>query len=258
LIDVVNIRTVGDNSNAILLISTDIEFARTSLARQIRVVDRRGKIFLAVLNLRQALHAISSQDESIVADLAAVLGSMVNHTVIYRQKALVALAGQTREVVLAADTETHAVVLPTVGDGSRNAAAPISGLSEATGAVGADVGVGNVQVAVIDFLQAAVLDKNKAIRARLTDSGRSVLRVRETSGDVSNQRTDRSVLQVVPLFTPNASTEIVDGLAKILSGLNAAASRKVIEVLGVALGAVEVVHVGEATGGVGGLGVEHG
>lgn len=126
-------------------------------------------------NFRQTFQGVSSEDESFVAKFASVLVSDVDLAVVDHSQALVSFAGQTREGLLAVDAETHTIVLSAVSDRSRNTTAPVRGLSKAIRALGADVGVGNVQVAVVDLLQASVLHQNKTAGASLTDGGRGVL-----------------------------------------------------------------------------------
>jgi len=59
-------------------------------------------------------------------------------------QALVSLAGEPGEGILALYAKTNAVILDAVGDGTGNAAAPVRGLSEAVSALGTDVGAGDI------------------------------------------------------------------------------------------------------------------
>lgn len=177
---------------------------------------------MAFGNFGHAPQRIRGQDEPVVAELASVLGSEVDLAVVNESETLSSLAGQSRESVITLNAESHAIVLDAVGDCARDAAAPVWGLGKTIGAFGADVGIGNVQIAVVDLLEAAVLHQNEAFRALEADGQRSVLRVGETSRDVSNQGASRAVLQVVSLLTLDASAEIVDSSTEIVLRLNAA------------------------------------
>ena len=177
--------------------------------------------------------------------------SEVDHAVVDVGQALVPLAGESAESILALDAESHAVILDTIGDCTGDTAAPVGSLGESVRALSANVGGGNVEVAVVDFLQTPVLNENVAVSATLADGGASVLAVGETSGDVSNKRAGKTVFQVVSLLTLDAAAEIVDGFADVVARLDASTGRIVVKILGVALSAVQVVHILETTSGIG-------
>lgn len=54
------------------------------------------------------------------------------------------------------------------------------------------------------------------------------------------------------MLTSDATTEVVDGSADVVTGLDAGTGGVVIEVLGVTLGAVQVIHVLQTASRVGG------
>jgi hypothetical protein len=205
------------------------------------------------LNFRQALKTVVGEDEAVVTELATVLVSKVNHAEVDEGQALVAFAGQSRESVPALDAKTHAVVLNAVGDGTGNAGAPVGSLGESVRALGADISAGNVEVAVVDLFQATVLHKNEGVGAGVADGGGGILTVRETSGDVSYKSTGCSILEIVALSALDTTTEIIDGFAKIISHEDAVASGVVVQITGVAFGAVKIVHILQATGRASGL-----
>jgi hypothetical protein len=108
-------------------------------------------------------------------------------------------------------------------------------------------------VAVVDFPQATVLHENEIAGARPTDSGSRILTVRNTSRDMSDKSACNTVSEEISLRAANASAKEVNGLAEILTTLDASSRRKIIKVAGVAFGAVKVADVPKAAEGVGGL-----
>ena len=254
-IDVVNVLAVLNNSDAVETLGADEVPVRADLADELVRGDGGGGVGHAVLDLRQTALAVGGQDEAVVAEPAAVLGAEVDLAVVDGGQALVALAAEPGEGVLAEDAEAHAVILDAVGDGSGNARAPVGGLGEAVGALGADVGGRDVKVAVVDALEAAVLNENVGAGTALADGGRGLLAVGETARDVRHERAGLPGFQVEALLALDAAAQEVDGLAAVVPRLHARSGLVIKEVIRVALGAVQVVHVLQAPRDVNRLGI---
>jgi hypothetical protein len=188
-IDVVDVDTVGNDTDAAGLVSAREELIGASSASVTDVADVRSFVDLTVLNFRQALESVGSSNESFVANSATVGSTRVNHAVVDLGQTLVTFAGQSGEGVLALDAKTHTVILNAVGDGTGDTGAPVGGLSETVGALSADVSAGDVEVTVVDLLQTTVFNEDEVVRASLTNGGTGILAVRETSGDVSHKST---------------------------------------------------------------------
>jgi len=242
-----------DNADAVEFVSTDEVLIDAGSAAQFGVINVGSFVSLAVFDFRQALKRVASEDETVVAEFTAVLVTNVDHAIVDVGQTLVTLARQSGESVLALDAKTHTIILNAVGNGTRNTRAPIRGLSESVRALSADVSAGDVKVTVVNLFQTTVLNENVAAGAGLADGGSSILAVRETSGDVSDKSTGGSILEIVALRALDASTEIIDGFAEIISDQDTAASGVVVQVTGVTFGAVKVVHVLQATSRVSGL-----
>lgn len=170
--------------------------------------------------------------------------SEVNSAIADHKQAGVTFAGKARERGGALHAESHTVVLDAVGDGSLDAGAPIPCLGESVGALGADVGGWDVVVAVGDGFQTLVLHQHVFGGASLANGGGGVGAVGETADDVVHDGASLAILEEVALLAVDAASPVVDGDAVGGAGLNAGAADGIIEIVGVALGAVKsVLHL---------------
>ena len=137
--------------------------------------------------------------------------------------------------------KAHAVVLDAVGNGSLNAGAPIPSLGESIRTLGADVGGGDVVIAVGDGFEALVLDQHILGGTALADGSGGVGTVGKTTGDMGDNCASLAVLEEVALLTVDAASSVVDGDTVGGAGLYARTTDGVVEVVGIAVGAVKVV-----------------
>lgn len=169
------------------MVSTHVKFVNTNTAFQESIIDAGRKIGFAIPDFRETFESVICENEAIITEFAAILISEINHTVVNNGQTLVSLAGKSGESILALDAKTHAVILNTIGNSPGDTTTPISGLSIAVRALGADISPGNVKVTIVNFLEASVLNKNVTVSATLANSCAGIWAVGETSGDVRDK-----------------------------------------------------------------------
>ena len=212
--DVVNVvdgGAVRDDRNARKTIGANVVFGGAGLASKRSGSAVGAVVCNTVRDFSQTSEGVSGQNEAVQAKLATVLVSEVNSAVRDEDQTRVTLGGKPREGVVAKNTKTHAIVLNAVGDGSGNARAPIPGLSETIRALGADVGSGDVAIAVGNSEKALVLGQHVAVRAGLANCGGSVGTIGETTDDVSHHSASLAIFQIVALVAVDATAAVVDG-----------------------------------------------
>ena len=157
------------------------------------------------------------------------------------RQAAVTVGGKTRICITTLDAEAGAIVLAAVTNTSLDASAPVVLLGVPEDADCADVGAGDVLLAVGDGFKALIVDQSVAFGALLANRGASIGTVRVTVGDAGGGRTVVLAAKVEALGALDAVTFVVDGGAVFDGAKSAGLSIVVVKVVRVAAGAVGVV-----------------
>jgi len=245
-VSVVDGLAVGDQANAEGVVG-DQEVVSGAGRAEHGTVAGVGQVGDAEGNAWGADEAVGAEDVPSGAGPAAVGSGLVDDAVRDPGQARGPVIGEAGEGAVAENAQTEAVVLDAVDDGSWDARAPVGGLSVAKRAPSTNVCTNNVLVAVGNGLETPVLNQDVAGSAGAADSGGGVSGVEGAADDVGDELAGVSEGQVEPLLAVDATTLVVNGDAGVAREPDASVPNLVVEVSGVALGAVLVTVPSEAT-----------